>query len=227
MIAGVSSLDEARAGGVAYVDGDRFVDAALASGAAAFVVGREITEMARPQVVVSDRGTPSCGLWSASSRALGGRGGVAADVARGVDVEIGPDVSIWPFVTLGDRVTLGAHVTLYPGVFVGAAARPTALGPAAPLPLTPGAGPSRAAPPHAPQPGGDIFMLQRQGNAEAGGPRLGRGDEGIGPSGGTRTAWLRRRGGRGRRRELHSSRGVVRHGCCRRSQTTRCGTRPA
>jgi len=76
--------------------------------------------------------------------------GVAAEVARGVDVEIGPDVSIWPFVTLGDRVTLGAHVTLYPGVFVGVAARPAALGPAARLPLTPGAGPSRAAPPHGP-----------------------------------------------------------------------------
>ena len=42
MIGGVSSLDEASAGDLAYVDGDRFIEAARASRASAFVVGGEI-----------------------------------------------------------------------------------------------------------------------------------------------------------------------------------------
>jgi len=120
MIAGVSSLDEARGGELAYVDGDRFVEAALASRAAAVVVGREITEIARPQVVVPDPRYAFVRIVERFFTSPRRARGVAAEVARGVDVEIGPDVSIWPFVTLGDRVTIGARVTLYPGVFVGA-----------------------------------------------------------------------------------------------------------
>ena len=53
-IAGVSSLAEAQPGDLSYVETDRFIGAALASTAAAFVVGRAIIEIPRPQVIVTD-----------------------------------------------------------------------------------------------------------------------------------------------------------------------------
>jgi UDP-3-O-[3-hydroxymyristoyl] glucosamine N-acyltransferase len=52
LITGVSSLDEAGAGDLAYIASDRFAAAARRSGAAAFVVGRPVPELQRPQIVV-------------------------------------------------------------------------------------------------------------------------------------------------------------------------------
>ena len=119
MIGGVSSLDEAGAGDLAYVDGDRFIEAARASRASAFVVGDAIAEIPRPQVVVANPRYAFVRVVERFFTSPRRPRGIAAEVMRGVDVEIGPDASIWPFVTLGDRVRLGARVTLYPGVFVG------------------------------------------------------------------------------------------------------------
>ena len=119
MIAGVSSLAEARGGDLAYVDGDRFIPAALASRAAAFVIGRPVPEIPRPQVVVAQpRYAFVCAVERFFPPARPPRG-ITAPIARGADVEIGPDVSIGPFVTLGDRARVGARVTLYAGVFIG------------------------------------------------------------------------------------------------------------
>ncbi len=116
----MSSLDEADAGDLAYVDGDRFIEAARASRASAFLVGQEIAGLERPQVVVPD---PRLAFVRVVERfftapAPAARGSPPRSCAAPT-FEIGPDASIWPFVTLGNRVTLGARVTLYPGVFVG------------------------------------------------------------------------------------------------------------
>ena len=118
-IAGVSSLSEARPGELSYVEGDRFIPAALASGAAAFVVDRDITEIPRPQVIVTDPRYAFVRIVERFFVPPRPPRGIAATVARGADVLIGPDVSISHFVTLGDRATIGARATLYPGVFVG------------------------------------------------------------------------------------------------------------
>jgi UDP-3-O-[3-hydroxymyristoyl] glucosamine N-acyltransferase len=118
-ISGATSLDQAGPGDLSYVEGDRFVTAAVASKAAAFVVTRPITELSRPQVVVAD---PKYAFAVILQRFFVPRSqprGIAEPIARGAEVEIGADVSIWPFVTLGNRVKLGARVTLYPGVFIG------------------------------------------------------------------------------------------------------------
>ncbi len=118
-IEGVSSLEEAGPGHLAYVDGDRLTEAARASRASALLVAREIAGIARAQIVVSD---PRFAFVRVVERFFTGPRiprGIAGEAVRGADVEIGPDTSIWPFVTLGDRVKLGARVTLYPGVFVG------------------------------------------------------------------------------------------------------------
>jgi UDP-3-O-[3-hydroxymyristoyl] glucosamine N-acyltransferase len=119
VIAGVSSLEEARPGDLAHVDGDRFTAAALASKASAFVVARPLCDVARPQLVVDNPRYAFVRIVERFFLAPRRSWGVAAEVVRGTDVEIGPDVSIGAFVTLGDRVRIGARVTLYPGVFVG------------------------------------------------------------------------------------------------------------
>ena len=119
LVTGVSSLSAARPGDLAYVEGDRFVKAAVESQAAAFIVERPFKDLARPQVVAAHPKYAFARvvqqLFTTPYRARG----IAEQVARGADVEIGPEASIWAFVTLGDRVRLGARVTLYPGVFVG------------------------------------------------------------------------------------------------------------
>ena len=120
MITGVSSLAEAGPGDIAYVESERFAEAARASRAAAFVVAAAVDGLAS----AAGRSSPSpASPSSASSRPSSpppaGARGVAREVTLGADVVIGPEPSIWPFVTLGNRVRLGARVTLYPGVFVG------------------------------------------------------------------------------------------------------------
>ncbi|MFQ5991223.1 MAG: UDP-3-O-(3-hydroxymyristoyl)glucosamine N-acyltransferase [Nitrospiraceae bacterium] len=116
---GVSSLEEARPGDLSYIEGDRFIKTALTSNASAFIVGRPIAEITRPQLVVRNPKYAFAEIvqrfFVPSYRARG----VAAQVAQGTGVEIGADVSIWPFVTIGDRARIGARVTLYPGVFIG------------------------------------------------------------------------------------------------------------
>jgi UDP-3-O-[3-hydroxymyristoyl] glucosamine N-acyltransferase len=118
-ITGVSSLDEARPGDLAYIESDRFVPAAVESRASAFVVGRPISELRRPQIVVADPRYAFVRVLERLFLAPAAPRGIADEVVRGAGVEIGPDVSIWPFVTLGDRAKIGARVVLYPGVFIG------------------------------------------------------------------------------------------------------------
>ena len=119
MIGGVSSLEEARAGDLSYVDGERSIPAALASQASAFVVARSIPEISRPQLVVEDARYAFVRVVERFFLQPRRSHGVADEVVRGADVEIGPEVTIGPFVTLGDRVRIGARVTLSAGVFVG------------------------------------------------------------------------------------------------------------
>jgi UDP-3-O-[3-hydroxymyristoyl] glucosamine N-acyltransferase len=118
-ISGVSSLEEARPGDLVYVEADRLRKIALQSKAAAFVVKRPLSEVGRPQIIVSQ---PNYALALIVERFFIPRyapRGIAQQIVRDADVEIGPEVSIWPFVTLGARARIGARVTLYPGVFIG------------------------------------------------------------------------------------------------------------
>ena len=119
MIGGVSSLEEAGADELAYVEADRFIEAARASRASAFMVRRPLAELSRPQVVVAEPRHAFVRVVERFFTSARRPRGIAARIVRGAGVEIGPDASIWPFVTLGHRVRIGARVTLYPGVFVG------------------------------------------------------------------------------------------------------------
>lgn len=119
-ISGISSLELAAHGDLAYVASDRFLNAALASRASALVVGRFIETLNRPQVVVADPAYSFALITQRFFTTSYKPRGIAQEVVRGHDVQIGPEVSIWPFVTLADGARIGARVTLYPGVFLGA-----------------------------------------------------------------------------------------------------------
>lgn len=119
VISGVSSLEQAQPGDLTYVEGDRFMKAALDSKAAAFVVEKPLSGMSRPQLVVANPKYAFARLVQQFFTAPYKARGIAPQVVQGTGTQIGPDVSIWPFVTLGDRVRIGARVTLYPGVFIG------------------------------------------------------------------------------------------------------------
>jgi UDP-3-O-[3-hydroxymyristoyl] glucosamine N-acyltransferase len=119
VISGASSLEQAQPGDLAYVEGDRFMKAALESKAAAFVVEKPLSGISRPQLVAANPKYAFARLVQQFFTAPYKARGLATQVVQGVGVQIGPDVSIWPLVTLGDRVRIGARVTLYPGVFIG------------------------------------------------------------------------------------------------------------
>jgi UDP-3-O-[3-hydroxymyristoyl] glucosamine N-acyltransferase len=123
VVSGVSNIEEAGPEDLTYVAADRYIPAALQSRAAAFVVHRQVQELHRPQIVVSQPAYAFARLTQQFFTTPYKPRGIADQIAQGTGVHIGPDPSIWPFVTLGDRVTLGARVTLYPGVFIGDDAR--------------------------------------------------------------------------------------------------------
>ena len=118
-VSGVSSLEEAGPGDLAFVSAERFIANARASRAVAFVVEHPLREIDAPQIVVENPGHAFARVVQHFFVPSVKPRGVAEQVTRGSNVSIGPDASIWPFVTLGDRVSIGSRVTLFPGVFIG------------------------------------------------------------------------------------------------------------
>lgn len=118
-VSGLSNLEEAGPHDLTYVTDDRYVKAAVASQAAAFVVSRPLPELQRPQIVVPHPAYAFARITQRFFTAPYRPRGIAEPISRGTDVQIGADVSIWPFVTLGDRVRIGDRVAIYSGVFIG------------------------------------------------------------------------------------------------------------
>jgi UDP-3-O-[3-hydroxymyristoyl] glucosamine N-acyltransferase len=119
VITGLSSLESAQPGDLAFLASDRFLKSAQSSRAGALIASKPVPDVHCPLLLVAH---PAYAFSQVAQHffVLPYRPrGVASDLIRGQDVSIGLDVSIWPRVTLGDRVSIGARVTLYPGVFVG------------------------------------------------------------------------------------------------------------
>ena len=119
IITGLSSLEAAEAGDLAFLASDRFLKAAQSSRAGALIAGRTVPDIHCPLLLVDH---PAYAFAQVAQRLFVEpyrARGIASDLVRGEEVSIGPEASIWPRVTLGDRVVIGARVTLFPGVFVG------------------------------------------------------------------------------------------------------------
>ncbi len=118
-VSGVAGLEEAERGQLSYVSADRYIKAAHASKAGAFVVHKSVPELGRPHIVVANPAYAFALIVERFFVTPPVRRGISSHLERGEQVVIGQDPSVWPFVTLGHRVSLGDRVTLYPGVFVG------------------------------------------------------------------------------------------------------------
>ncbi len=119
LITGVSSLEDAQAGDLAFVAADRFVKVARTSQAAAFVVGKPIPDLPKPQIIAGHPAYAFAQVVQQFFTQPYQPRGISPHSMQGAGVRIGPEASVWSFVTLGDRVTIGARTTLYPGVFIG------------------------------------------------------------------------------------------------------------
>jgi UDP-3-O-[3-hydroxymyristoyl] glucosamine N-acyltransferase len=115
----LASLSEANPKALSFIANDKVLKTTGDFGAGALLVHRHLSDLAIPQIVVSN---PLLAFAHVAQRfvvRLAAPCGIAKNLTQGADVRIGADPSIWPLVTLGDRVRIGARVTLYPGVFVG------------------------------------------------------------------------------------------------------------
>lgn len=119
IITGLSSLEAAEAGDLAFLASDRFLKAAQSSRAGALIAARPVPDIRCPQLLVDHPAYAFVRVAQQFFVEPYRARGVAPDLVQGDGVSIGPDASIWPRVTLGDRVSIGARVTLFPGVFVG------------------------------------------------------------------------------------------------------------
>jgi len=119
IITGLSSLESAQAGDLAFLASDRFLKAAQSSRAGALIAARAVSDVQCPMLIVDHPAYAFTRVAQEFFVPPYRPRGVAEDVVCGDDVSIGPETSIWPRVTLGDRVAIGARVTLFPGVFVG------------------------------------------------------------------------------------------------------------
>ena len=135
-ITGVSSLAEAGPDDLGYVASERFLQAAKDSKAAALVVGRELADVSRPQIIVNNpayvfaRITATFFVPPFQSR------GISNQIALGQSVEIGHGVihrpirhagrsrphrrqsHTLPRRLIGDDVAIGDDSVLYPNVTV-------------------------------------------------------------------------------------------------------------
>jgi UDP-3-O-[3-hydroxymyristoyl] glucosamine N-acyltransferase len=119
IITGLSNLESAESGDLAFLASERFLKAAQSSRAGAVIAAKPVPDVQYPMLLVDHPAYAFTRVAQHFFVAPYRARGVAADLARGDEVSIGADASIWPRVTLGDRVSIGARVTLFPGVFVG------------------------------------------------------------------------------------------------------------
>lgn len=119
MITGISGLDEAGPGDLAFMEGEHLFHSALATKASGLLVKRHWPEIDIPQLLVPYPRyaiARIAELFFVTPRKVLG---VHPQACIGAEAELGAEVSIGPFVTIGERARIGARVTIYPGVFIG------------------------------------------------------------------------------------------------------------
>ena len=119
VITGAGGLDDAGPGDLVRVDAPRFLAAALASPAAALLVGPDQDPHGRPALRVRD---PRVAFARALELFYPERrppAGVDPTARLGPDVTLGEGCSVGPYVVLGAGVSLGKNVILHPFVCLG------------------------------------------------------------------------------------------------------------
>jgi UDP-3-O-[3-hydroxymyristoyl] glucosamine N-acyltransferase len=118
-ITGVAGLSDAGEGDLVRVDSERHLAEALASMAAALLVGPRLDPGDRPALRVGD---PRVAFARALELFYPERrppSGIDPTARLGADVSFGEECAIGPYAVLGDRVALGRDVVLHPFVRLG------------------------------------------------------------------------------------------------------------
>jgi UDP-3-O-[3-hydroxymyristoyl] glucosamine N-acyltransferase len=119
MISGAGGLEDAAEGDLVRVDSTRFLPAALASPAAALLVGPGQDPEDRPALRVPDPRAAFARALELFYPARWPPPGIDPTARLGPDVSLGEGCSVGAYVVIGARVSLGAGVILYPFVSVG------------------------------------------------------------------------------------------------------------
>ena len=120
----IADLDQASTGDIAYVDNEKFFDAALTSKASCLIVsgaerfpGRTLIEVSNPKLAFAIIGAVLHGVRREPS--IHPTAVVAATAKVASTAYIGPHVTIGEHVTVGDDCVLHPNVVLYDGVSLG------------------------------------------------------------------------------------------------------------
>lgn len=118
-IRGVSSIEEAKSGEIAFIANPKYLPKIADAGASAIIAKEKIAGTSAALVLVENPYFAFAQLLSYFHPPRRYPPGVDPKAAIGREVVLGKEVSIGPFVTLEDRVTIGDHVRIGAGAFVG------------------------------------------------------------------------------------------------------------
>ena len=118
-IIGVSSIEEAKPGEIAFVANSKYYSKAAATRASALMVKEKIDGVQSALVIVEDPYFAFAQLIAYFHPPRRYPPGIDPKAAVGQGVILGAEASIGPFVTLEERVKIGDRVRLGAGVFVG------------------------------------------------------------------------------------------------------------
>jgi UDP-3-O-[3-hydroxymyristoyl] glucosamine N-acyltransferase len=120
----IANLDQASAGEIAYVDNEKFIENALASGASCLIVSssdkfpdRTLIEVANPKLAFAIIGAVLHGVKREPSIHPTAVIAATADIA--LTAYIGPNVTVGEHVKIGEYSVLHPNVVLYDGVTIG------------------------------------------------------------------------------------------------------------
>jgi UDP-3-O-[3-hydroxymyristoyl] glucosamine N-acyltransferase len=119
VIQGIAAIDRATPRDITFISQKRYARLAAQSLAAAFIVGPDQADLARPLIIVPH---PYLAYAQAAGLFAPPRSrwpGVSPLAFLGEDVELGQEVSISPLAFIGNNVRMGDRVTVMPGCYLG------------------------------------------------------------------------------------------------------------
>jgi len=119
VIHGIAAIERATPRDITFITQKRFARLAAQSRAAAFIVGLDQADLARPLILVPHPYLAYARVAALFAPPRSRWPGVSSQAFLGREVEMGQDVSIAPLVYLGNGVRLGDRVTIMPGCVLG------------------------------------------------------------------------------------------------------------
>ena len=118
-ISGISSLDEAKEGDIAFIAQRKYLGKAKTTKASAIIVAHKLEETEKPLIVTGNPYLAYAKVATLFYRTAHPVLGVDPHAVIGEGARIGKEVSVYPFVFIGKEVTVSDGVVIYPHSFIG------------------------------------------------------------------------------------------------------------